>query len=424
MALGQERTRSELILFLNDSVDDDDEVLLEMATQMGQFSTLVGGDEHTFHLLTPLESLATMEDPPVRNKAVESLCAIGATMPAAHHQEHFVSMLRRLATNDWFTSRIAAAGLFTTTYPKVNSASQAEYVGLFSALCRDDTPMVRRAAAQALSEFAAVCEVSVVREHLVPLFVSLAEDAQDSVKILAIANCIEISKKLNNDKESIVLPVVLNLASDNSYRVRWSVASHVAELGEAFGAEVTELKLLPLMQKLLQDPEAETRSIAAGSCEGFAKLITVDSIVKNILPSIQSLVADDESHVRVSLAGSIMSMSHLLQRDLTIQHLLPIFLKLLKDTDSEVRLKVISKLSGINEVVGVTLLSQSLLPAIVELAEDAKWRVRLAIIQHVPLLAKQLGVEFFNEKLVRFFLLYFFLKKKKTSVTLTPFRFV
>jgi len=408
VALGQERTRSELIPFLNDSVDDDDEVLLEMANHLGEFASLVGGEEHTFHLLAPLESLATMEDPPVRNKAVESLCSLGSNMPSQHHQDHFAPMLRRLATNDWFTSRIAASGLFATAYPKVDAASRAEYVGLFSALCRDDTPMVRRAAAQALCDFTAVCEPSVVREHLVPLFVGLAEDAQDSVKLLAVANCIAIAKRIDDSKVAVVLPVVLNLASDNSYRVRWSVASHMAELGAVFGGEVTATKLMPVMQKLLQDPEPETRSIAAGSCEGFAKLLPVETIVTDILPAVQGLVTDDESHVRVSLAGSIMSMSLILQRDLTIQHLLPVFLKLLKDSDSEVRLKVISKLSGINEVVGVTLLSQSLLPAIVELAEDTKWRVRLAIIQHVPLLAKQLGVTFFDDKLVREHIYIFF----------------
>lgn len=385
-------------------MDDDDEVLLVMAENLGQFAPLVGGDAYTYTLLHPLEALATMEDPPVRNKAVESLCAIGSTMQSAHHQQHFVPMLRRLATNDWFTSRIAASSLFSTTYPKVDAPSKAEYIGLFSALCRDDTPMVRRAAASALSNFVAVCEPSVVREHLVPLFIGLSSDAQDSVKLLAVENCIAIASSVSNEKENIVLPVVLGLASDNSYRVRWSVASHMAALGEVFGPDVTKSKLLPnCMQKLLEDAEPETRSIAAGSCEGFAKLLPVDVIISEILPSIQKLVTDEESHVRVSLAGSIMSMSLLFKKDLTIQHLLPIFLKLLKDKDSEVRLKIISKLSGINEVLGVQLLSQSLLPAIVELAEDDKWRVRLAIIRHIPLLAKQLGVEFFDEKLVSTF---------------------
>ncbi len=402
-ALGVQRTRAELVPFLNDAVDDEDEVLLALAEQLGQFSPLVGGAEHTYHLLAPLESLATMEDPPVRNKAVASLCGLGASMPDQHHQDHFVPLLRRLATNDWFTSRIAAAGLFATAYPKVDAASRAEYVGLFSALCRDDTPMVRRAAAQALCDFAAVVEHEVVVDHLVPLFAGLSEDAQDSVKLLAVANCIAIAQRIASaeSKNQTVLPVVLRLATDNSYRVRWSVASRMADLGQVFGAEVTSASLLPCLQKLLQDPEPETRSIAAGSMEGFSALIPVEAIVSDLLPVIGGLVADDEAHVRVSLAGSVMGLSTKLGRDLTIEHLLPVFLKLLKDTDSDVRLKVISKLSAVNQVVGVNLLSQSLLPAIVELAEDSKWRVRLAIIQHIPLLAAQLGVDFFNEKLVR-----------------------
>jgi len=42
-ALGPERTRLELLPFLNESIDDEDEVLLVMAAQLGQFTPLVGG---------------------------------------------------------------------------------------------------------------------------------------------------------------------------------------------------------------------------------------------------------------------------------------------------------------------------------------------------------------------------------------------
>jgi hypothetical protein len=61
LALGVERTRTELIPFLTDTIYDEDEVLLALAEQLGQFTQLVGGQEFTFVLLPPLESLATVE---------------------------------------------------------------------------------------------------------------------------------------------------------------------------------------------------------------------------------------------------------------------------------------------------------------------------------------------------------------------------
>ena len=42
LALGHERTRSELLPFLTDSIYDEDEVLLTLAQQLGGFVPLVG----------------------------------------------------------------------------------------------------------------------------------------------------------------------------------------------------------------------------------------------------------------------------------------------------------------------------------------------------------------------------------------------
>ena len=48
-------------------------MLLALAEQLGMFTPLVGGKEHVHCLLPPLESLATVEETIVRDKAVESL---------------------------------------------------------------------------------------------------------------------------------------------------------------------------------------------------------------------------------------------------------------------------------------------------------------------------------------------------------------
>lgn len=51
LALGVERTRNELIPFLTDTIYDEDEVLLALAEQLGQFTPLVGGSEYVHVLL-------------------------------------------------------------------------------------------------------------------------------------------------------------------------------------------------------------------------------------------------------------------------------------------------------------------------------------------------------------------------------------
>ncbi|KAK9265514.1 hypothetical protein L1049_021555 [Liquidambar formosana] len=76
--LGEERSRKELIPFLSENNDDDDEVLLAMAEELGVFIPYVGGVEHANVLLPPLETLCTVEETCVRDKAVESSCRIGS----------------------------------------------------------------------------------------------------------------------------------------------------------------------------------------------------------------------------------------------------------------------------------------------------------------------------------------------------------
>jgi len=51
-------------------------------------------------------------------------------------------------------------------------------VRVFRSLCGDDTPMVRRAAASKLGEFAKAIELEYLKSDLIPLFTALAADEQ------------------------------------------------------------------------------------------------------------------------------------------------------------------------------------------------------------------------------------------------------
>ena len=98
LALGVERTRSELIPFLTDTIYDEDEVLLALAEQLGSFTSLIGGQEFVYVLLPPLESLATVEETVVRDKAVESLRNVSQQHSPQDLEQYFVPLVKRLAS--------------------------------------------------------------------------------------------------------------------------------------------------------------------------------------------------------------------------------------------------------------------------------------------------------------------------------------
>lgn len=104
----------------------------------------MGGPAYAMSLIPPLESLATVEETVVRDKAVESLKIIAAQHSVADLQTHFIPTLNTLTFGDWFTSRTSACALFTVCYPRVSPAIKAELRNNFRQLCQDETPMVCR----------------------------------------------------------------------------------------------------------------------------------------------------------------------------------------------------------------------------------------------------------------------------------------
>ncbi|MCO5555547.1 hypothetical protein L7F22_009092 [Adiantum nelumboides] len=396
----EERTRKELIPFLSENNDDDDEVLLAMAEELGAFIPYVGGIEHAHVLLPPLETLCTVEETVVREKAVESLCRIGTQMRGADLVDWFIPLVKRLGAGEWFTARVSACGLFHIAYPSAPDALRTELRAVYNQLCHDDMPMVRRSAASHLGKFAATVEAVFLKTEIMSFFRDLTLDVQDSVRILAVEGCAALGKLLEpQDCVANILPVIINFSQDKSWRVRYMVANQLYDLCEAVGPESTRADLVPAYVRLLRDNEAEVRTAAAGKVTKFCKIVSLPLAVQSILPCVKELSSDSSQHVRSALASVIMGMAPILGKDATIDQLLPIFLALLKDEFPDVRLNIISKLDQVNQVIGIDLLSQSLLPAIVELAEDKHWRVRLAIIEYIPLLASQLGMGFFDEKL-------------------------
>ena len=102
---------------------------------------------------------------------------------------------------------------------------------LFKNLVQDDTPMVRRAAASKLGEFAKVVEPDYLREELVPLFTNLANDEQDSVRLLAIEAGIAMAGQFRpDDLEQQMMQTLRSATDDKSWRVRYVIADKLVEV--------------------------------------------------------------------------------------------------------------------------------------------------------------------------------------------------
>lgn len=121
LALGVERARAELIPFLEESIDDEDEVLLALAEEIATLVDYVGGPAFAHLLLPSLEHLANTEETVVRDKAAESIGKLAEVINQEQAEHFYIPIVKRLSTDDWFTSRTSACALYSPIYQKVST---------------------------------------------------------------------------------------------------------------------------------------------------------------------------------------------------------------------------------------------------------------------------------------------------------------
>ena len=87
--------------------------------------------------------------------------------------------------------------------------------------------MVRRQAATNLAKFVKTMTPTIVIEQMLPLFQHLANDDQDSVRLLTVEVLIAIAEVVPKEQQSshgVLLTALRSLFEDKSWRVRYMVA--------------------------------------------------------------------------------------------------------------------------------------------------------------------------------------------------------
>eukprot|EP01029_Cantina_marsupialis_P027955 TRINITY_DN774226_c0_g1_i1.p1 TRINITY_DN774226_c0_g1~~TRINITY_DN774226_c0_g1_i1.p1 ORF type:complete len:589 (+),score=208.68 TRINITY_DN774226_c0_g1_i1:93-1859(+) len=406
-ALGPDRAREELVPFLNDLTEDNDEVLLELAKQLGQFIDLIGGKDYGVRLLPLLEALCGVEETVVRDEAVKSSCNVIKVLDPAIVNDSVIHMIQRLSKGDWFTSRVSACGLFADTYPHIPSAaSRSTLREVYAELCRDLTPMVRRSAAKHLGTLAKVIEPEHVVGEMVQLLKDLCDEQQEAtVQLIALENCTEFAELLSvTENEEFILPLIRRSAGcEKSWRRRLLAVNCMSKIAKSLGADLTRAQLLIAYKELLSDSEAEVRAAALTD----ANLIIMSEhcgqqlFSQHLLPPIRERCQDPMPNVRVACCKSVMGAAAAFGPTFTREFFIPLINNdFICDESPQVRLTVMQNLSGLVKTLSPASLVEFCKVTIEHLANDAYWRVRSLLVRCIPLMAEKMEQEIFDTHLL------------------------
>ena len=206
-----------------------DEVLLILGQQLLTVAQVLKDPSKVPEFLPLLERLAGMEETVVRDQAVtvlQQLCQRSATAPDAHVAVPvWMGLVKRLAGADWFTAKVSCAGVVASVFGLVKAANpesasqQYELLTIYKELCTDETPMVRRAAAQHLGK----CLLQAgwtQRDFGAVQVAQLCHDEQDSVRLLAVAALAQAGKDFAEHPTWTVqhwLPILKDGSTDMSW---------------------------------------------------------------------------------------------------------------------------------------------------------------------------------------------------------------
>lgn len=75
-------------------------------------------------------------------------------------------------------------------YPSAPEALKTDLRTMFSQLCQDDTPMVRKSAASNLGKFASFVEVTHLKTFIMPIFEDLIQDGMSNICTISNFICV------------------------------------------------------------------------------------------------------------------------------------------------------------------------------------------------------------------------------------------
>uniref|UniRef100_A0A0K6S6H6 Uncharacterized protein n=1 Tax=Chromera velia CCMP2878 TaxID=1169474 RepID=A0A0K6S6H6_9ALVE len=151
-ALGPATTVSDLLPLLREvQKTTEKEILLCLAEQYEVLTDFIGGEENLHMLIPPLDNLVSREETVVRERAVQSICALLEKCKTQEVREklvmhHIFPLVKRLSNVDWFSSSVAAKGLVALCYRDCGSEERTEFATGLVKPREDETQMVRIAA--------------------------------------------------------------------------------------------------------------------------------------------------------------------------------------------------------------------------------------------------------------------------------------
>ncbi len=219
--------------FTTAKIGDLDQVLLALSNKLAKFLPLVGGPDQALSLLPLIEALCEVEEITVRNAIVASACKIIQQIGPNHKSQvqGYFDLIKRISNEEageLFYSRVSCCYMLTDLYKILHEADQVTLREIYARLCKDELPIVRRAAALVFISIAQISDRDSVSGEFLELLKLLCADESQTIQIVAVESLsvyAGLLKKYDNTTalSADLLLLVKQYSEDPSWKLRQAV---------------------------------------------------------------------------------------------------------------------------------------------------------------------------------------------------------
>ena len=398
-------SKDQLFTILDSLIDstDDDEVLFGLAQGLSFLSAFYPVQK----LLVLYEKLLASEETIVREKTVESFLKMAQKLEKSSISTDIIPFISKLAVSQTFGAKMSVLSIMTDIFPILANEEKSIILEKIGQLFNEESLILRRNLASKIGKICKYLNKEILTVDIFNHFKTLTNDDSDSVRIITIESLIELAIVFNDEEnKAYVIPIIIQMTGDKSWRVKLHLAKNFAKLAGAVGKDISDNSLISIFSTLLRDPENEVRVASIRSLKNFVNCLNIDKIPQ-IFAYLQQMSKDAIALVRVGVCEVLQMILKMdlepLGKDIIKAKVQPILVDLNQEKDIEVKIEITKILPLWTKIVGTHITDLLANNTITLSMESPNWRLRYAVLDCYLNIAIELKNPKLFDKLIRKF---------------------
>ena len=392
LALGSETTRKELLPYLKNCInnEEEDEILIELTKILSNFLDCMGGVDYTSELLNLFGVLLSIDEPTIRKEAINSLKEVLNQIGGINNiEKDLMEIINKFYWSDDVNQKLSAMNLIILLYNDLNENNKKIVMNYLENFLNSDNLLIKK---ELMNEIVKItCHLNI--DYIKKLISIITKDDNNNDNIRENLINVLISLKSHKDLNFIInfiYDLIIKLSEDNNWKVRLSLINNFSEILKFPKINYNfKQMIINIYIKFIEDSEEMIRNACCINLEDITKLLKNEINFNKILQNLEKLSKDEKISVKKNLSENIFKIFPLLNAKQINEIIFKVFNILLNDDNLDIKINIIQNIAELSQTMDLNNFIEKIIPSIISIAQNKSWRLRNKIINIIPSLVNQ-----------------------------------